>query len=183
MAVRVSMTQLISQVRSLIGDVDIPQQFNDQVIQDVLDLNRDKFLGLALKTDTSLLTGLADNTAWYSDYANWEADTVLKDLADVALTPSNPAPQLGMWEFATAQTNGVYAYGNTYDVFAAAADLLDQWASAESGVVDFSADGMSVKRSTAGQGRRITANYLRSRSRKGGGAIKSMKLVRNDINA
>lgn len=73
---------------------------------------------------------------------------------------------LGVFEFTTDQAGtALYLTARSYDVYAAAGELLDAWASAEARAFDFSTDGQSFARSQKAAGLRAQASAMRKRAR------------------
>jgi len=156
MAVRGTMSDLIGNVRTMIGDPSGGGQvFTDQAIQDVLDANREPQRYLILSGLFSYLPGgqaalfeFEARDVFGQIMRNWENDTTLVDAQFNALTPSAREDVNGHWTTASSQLNGVMATGKVYDVNAAAYQLLMMWI----GIVklaeyDMNVDGNDLKRS------------------------------------
>lgn len=130
MAVRASMAALIARVRTLIYD---PQAtaFADQQVQDALDNGwrvEQRFVPLIPRPTFEPGGGIL-YLDYYADTPNWEDDILLQDMSYNALTPATAEPIPGHWTFAVQPNGiGVRATGKTYDLYGAAADLLDSWA-------------------------------------------------------
>jgi len=182
MAVRSTMqTSLIPRVRQLISDPSGPAQvFADQDIQDVLDESRQDVYTLPL---TGVLT-YASGTPQYLDYESelggWEDGYVLKQFWTIVVTPSVSEPIAGHWSFTANTLPPVFITGKLYDVYRAAADLLERRAAywqGENGY-DFSSDGQSFRRSQAATGLIKLAETYRRKQRAG-----VITLTRGDMNA
>lgn len=151
MAVRSSMAALISRLRISIGDTGTPR-FTDQQIQDILDLHRFPVRYAQLAPGVTINAGaLYTFLDYYADVGDWEDDYVLAWVNFVTITPSVSEPIAGHWQFSQA-TPGyyppVFITGKYYDLHAAAAELLEQWAIGYlTTAYDFSTDGQSFKRS------------------------------------
>src|SRR5579859_5792332 len=182
MAVRSTMqTSLIPRVRQLISDPSGPAQvFADQDIQDVLDESRQDVYTLPL---TGVLT-YASGTPQYLDYESelggWEDGYVLKQSWTIVVTPSVSEPIAGHWSFTANTLPPVFITGKIYDVYRAAADLLERTAARWQGAsgYDFSSDGQSFRRSQAATGLLKLAETYRRKQRAG-----TISLVRGDMNA
>ena len=169
MSVRPTMSQLISRVRLLIGDPAGPnQQFADQDVQDTLDEAVDFLRYEPLKIAPTIVnTASTNNQAqtifinYFSTYQWWEQDAVVLGYSGgaawVVLTPSQVDYINGHWwfepaanEFTTPTVPGqlppVFATGKVYDVYSAAADLLDIWAGTLAAAYHISANGKSLHR-------------------------------------
>jgi hypothetical protein len=144
------MAELISRTRLLIGDpAGAGQAFSDDEIQQGLDRYRTEARYIALRPEPVLLPG---GTVEYRDYfaatGDWEANEQLYDAAWNALTPAASDRLTGHWTFASPGHNPpVYVLGAYYDVFAAAADLLEQWAAKVKLEFDFNVENTSFRRS------------------------------------
>lgn len=170
MPVRSSMSQLIARTRLMISDpAGGSQQFADQDIQDTLDVYRND-----LRYEGEMIAPTIANTAstnnvasvifadYYSRWQWWESDVVLQGVnistqaSWVTLTPVASDYIVGHWQFElTPFVNGtvpgqyppVFATGKVYDLYAAAADLLEFWAATLTGAYDVTVDGQTLRRS------------------------------------
>src|SRR5258708_1041199 len=116
MAVRATMNDLISLVRTMISDpAGASQQFTDQIIQDRLDSSRDDIRYESLQMAPSIVNTTSTNNIasvifadFYSDYGYWEADVVLQGFLSNAfwkvLTPlvSDLLLNEAHWQFETS---------------------------------------------------------------------------------
>lgn len=140
MAARVTMAALITAVRVLINDPANPDDsaalFKDQQIQDALDHTREDVNYLDLAPKQSIQAG--GTVVWLDYYAmigsvglgDWEADAVLQGYPNFAvLTPATSDYLVGHWTFTVTQRPPVFIVGKNYDRFAAAAEILEDWAS------------------------------------------------------
>lgn len=170
------MSQLISLVRSLIGDpAGADQVFTDDEIQRSLDVHRWEFRYLPLKPIPLVVSGNTEYREWYSEEGYWESDAVLYDASYNQLNPSSSDYLSGRWEFTTSQTS-VLVKGKVYDPYGAAADLLEMWAGKVSLDFDFEADGASYKRSQKSDMLRKLADQYRRQQR-----IVTIEQVRSDV--
>ena len=170
MAVRATMSEMIALTRLLIADPSsASQQFTDQQVQDRLDEARDDVRYEQLEMAPSIVnaasTGNVAQTIfadYYSAYGDWEADVVLQGYLSGAfwkvLTPVSMELLIDGAHFVfetSVFTSGtvpgqlppVYATGKVYDVYSAAAVLLQMWAAQLASAYDFSSDSQSFKRS------------------------------------
>lgn len=169
MAVRTSMSNLIATTRQLIGDLaSATQDFTDQDVQDVLDAHRAEVRYELLQPMPDIQPGqngsLVAQFVWasyQSDFQYWESDVVIQGLNTstdqpwVILTPVSFEFINGKWTFAVtlpqiatppAQWPPVYATGKAYDIYAAAADLLERRIALKSATMfDFTSDGQSFR--------------------------------------
>ncbi len=147
MTARASMAALITAVRGLIGDTSTtaPVLTDDQV-QAALDAWREEVRYQELTPAETIQPGGAVVTLdYYADMGNWETDAKLFDAQYNVLTPATSDYVVGHWTFTTDTPPPVRISGKTYDLYAAAADLLAQWAAIEKLSFDFSADGASYQ--------------------------------------
>ena len=183
MAVRSTMAALITKVRSMINDpAGGTQVWADQDIQDQLDRTRLDIRYEALTPAPWIVnesgTGNTPQIVWadyYSSYQWWEDDVTLQGnnvtsgAAWVVLTPTFSETINGHWAFqinvptsgvAPGQYPPVFATGKSFDVYMAAANLLEMWAAKYALSYDFTADGQSFRRSqVAGQLARLAEVY------------------------
>ncbi|MGQ9809705.1 MAG: hypothetical protein ACUVS8_14440 [Armatimonadota bacterium] len=180
MAVRATMAELIGRVRALIGDrAGADQTFDDQTIQDSLDRHRVEVRYLALSPLPSYAVGgVVEIRTYRAPAGDWEADETLYSGEYAPLSPSAADRLTGQWTFPAHQPPPVLIVGKTYDVYAAAADLLETWAAAESRSFDFDADGQSFKRSQKAAMLRDTAREYRRKQRPD-----LVPMVRGDVSA
>jgi len=195
MPVRSTMTALIARVSLMIGD-PTNAQFTTQNVQDYLDLNRDdvryESLAIAPSIVNTASTGNQASTIfadYYSSFGYWEDDVVLQGYfngaAWVVLTPVASENLVGHWAFETnvftsgtvpGQLPPVFATGKVYDVYAAAADLLEIWAATYTASYDVSVDGQSLRRSQLMPNKLALAAKYRQMARP-----KIAKMVRADV--
>lgn len=149
MAVRASMADLIARVRLLINDpAGAGQAFADQEIQDALDRHRSDVRYLELTGgETVAQGGAVSYLDYFADRGDWEADEKLYDSSFAELAPATSDRLTGHWTFAANTDPPVSIVGKSYDVYAAAADLLETWAAKEKLSFDFATDGQSFSRS------------------------------------
>lgn len=181
MTARTSMAALITLVRDLIYDpAGASQVFSDDQIQTALDANREEERYEELTPLADIAPGGAVSySTWVSDDRHWEASITFTDAAYNVITGSSAYDYLaGRFTFSESQ-DAVLATGWTYDVYAAAADLCEQWAAKLKLQYDFSADGATYHRSQAVKGLLDRAATLRSQSEAGG--AQSVRMYRSDL--
>lgn len=164
MTVRVSMDDLILQVRTLIGDpAGDDQVFSSQEIQNAMDTHRWEARYMPLKPIVSYLPGgIAEYLTWIAPVGNWEGGVTLVDAQYVEVMPSVSDYLSGRWTFETTQ-NSVWLSGWFYDLYGASADLLEAWAAKSASDYDFTADGSSFHRSQKGESLRKLAQEYRKK--------------------
>lgn len=201
MAVRSTMSDLIALTRTMIADpAGASQQFSDQQVQDRLDASRDDIRYEQLVIAPSIVnTASTNNIAsyifadYFSKYGYWEADVVLQGYLNAAywkvLTPvaSELLLDEAHWQFElTPFVNGtvpgqippIFAIGKVYDVYSAAAALLDFWAATLTGAYDIVVDGQNLRRSQLLALKMQMATYYRRQAKP-----KLAKMNRYDVNA
>lgn len=148
MAVRASMAELIARVRTLIGDpAGANQAFDDQTIQDALDRYQTVVHYAELQAMPTYSPGRTEYLDFYAAVGDWESDAALYDSGWEEVAPASSDYLTGHWSFTEEPALPVFIVGKTYDVYAAAADLLEAWAAKEKLSFDFDADGASFRRS------------------------------------
>lgn len=170
MTARSTMADLIDDVRDLIGDTaGTSQVFTDDEIEDVLDESRQDNRYVPLRpVDTVAPGGAVSWLTWYGG-ENWEGGVSLVDGSFNALTAVSANYDLGKFDFNTSQTSGVLATGYTYDLYAAAASILNMWIAKLKLAVDFSADGASFSLSQRITNMTVLARSYRNKAKSGSG--------------
>lgn len=134
MAYRESCAGLISRLRDLIGDPaeGATPTWNADQLQSALDRRRQVVRYLALTpAPTTLPGGSVEYLDYFAPYGDWQEDASLTDASGTVLTPSESDFETGHWAFAANTLPTVYLTGYTYDLYAAAADVLEKWAGKE----------------------------------------------------
>jgi hypothetical protein len=172
------MADLISRVRLLINDpIGGGQVFTDQQVQDALDKRRSDVRYLELAGAEAVAPG---GTVSYLDYyanrGDWEADEQLVDGSYNVLAPATADRLTGHWTFATDTEPPVYIVGKVYDVYAAAADVLEAWAAREKLAFDAEADGQAMSRSQKTKALLALAAEYRQQQR-----VAVVRQVRSDL--
>lgn len=147
MAVRSTMANLISRVRDLIGDT--ATVLSSQQIQDALDRNVMRVRTAPMEYEVTQANGSTDS---YLDYfapcrvGEWEEDVTIQDSSYTTLTPSTSDYLTGHWVLSASTAPPVYLTGKHYNVYAAAAQCLRQWAALVKLHFDVSEQGVSMSR-------------------------------------
>lgn len=168
--IRASLKDVATRVRQLIGDpsddwptVSATPLFTDQQVQDQLDIYRynARFIPLRI-APTFQPGGITHFWDYFAEYGYWEADAVIYDNAfNVITTAQTLVSQdllTGHWVFqdnpGASPIPGPYGQqpvvrltGKTYDVYAAAADLLELKLPLVAGNYDFTSNNQSFKAS------------------------------------
>jgi hypothetical protein len=195
MAVRATMVDLITLVRTMINDTATTKQFTDQQIQDRLDAHRSDVRGEDLQASPVIVNAASTNNQaefvfadFYSKFEYWEADAVLQgDLNGSpwkVLTPAASDYLTGHFQFqltpfvngtAPGQWPPVIITGKSYDPYAASADLLEFWAVKLAQKFDVVVGGQSFKRSQSPDNLRAMARMYRMQQKP-----KTVKMTRSD---
>lgn len=147
MPVRGTMSDLIARVRLLIAEPSTTL-FSDQQVQDKLDETRINVRYEELTpSPTFSSAGIQYNDYYSGDpmapFGFWEADEVIIWADFSTRTPVTSDELTGHWTF-NNQLPALLITGKRYDVYRAAADLLDyKLASLAATQVDFTADGQT----------------------------------------
>lgn len=173
MPVRATMATLISKTRLLINDAG-STTWTDQQVQDILDQSRTDVIDYPL---TSSPTYAGDYLDHYADVGDWEDGSTFLGSGGVSITPSTLEPLLGHWKFSTSQLPPVLLTGRYFDVYCAAADLLEMQAAQLSMSYDITVDGQTLKRSQMADALRRQASNYRQRQ-----FPKVVTMVRDDLN-
>lgn len=144
------MADLIARVRDLISDPASGGKFGDVQIQDALDRRRTEVRYEPLHAEETIAPGGAVS---YKDFyapaalGDWEADAQLVDGSYNVLSPNGADYITGHWTFNAAPNRPVYLTGKSYDVYAAAAYLLREWAAKVKLQFDVGTDQERLQRS------------------------------------
>lgn len=201
MAVRNSTKDLITLVRTMIGDTATTAvQFDDQTIQDRLDQYRTDVRYEPLKIAPTIINLATTNNQpqtifadYYSTYGYIESDYVLQGTnvstaaAWIVIAPTSAELMTNeahfMFETAPfvsgtvpGQYPPVFLTCKSHDPFAAAADLLEFWAATKTLSYNIAANGQSLHRSQMfDQLLKLAAQYrMRARAR-------AVKMRRDDV--
>lgn len=180
MAVRSTMTALISRVRTLTNDT-LPsgsgQVFDDQTVQDILDASREDVKNMVMDYRPTFSGSTIQFLDFYTKLGDWEDDIVLKQYLITVVTPSLSEPIAGHWQFASSTLPPVYASGKTYDIYRAAADLLERQSAQWALKYSFSSDGQSFQRSQVIDNIQKVVQQYRMKQRAG-----AIRMSRTDVN-
>jgi len=195
--VRSSMTDLIDTLRGLAHagtddfTIGIKDYWSDDQLQTILDRYRANLREAELVSHSLTNTGGTVEYKEYSSYAGWfEATTedgsatfVITDGIG-SITPSasyTPKYETGLVTFDDDQAGSArYVTGQSYDVYAAAADVWEQKAAHYATQIDFSTDGHKITRSHIVDQCDKMATKYNSMSISGGGSIADV--MRGDYN-
>lgn len=178
---RAGMADLIDRVRSLtyagtaeytLGTVSY---FSDGHIQDILDRHRQDLVRHKLLREPSYIGGgSVVYTRHRSAYGQLEQPTsgstvffIEDSVGDNRGTATYTADyQLGIFDFASdVAGTALYLTARSYDIYGAAGEILEEWASNEARSFDFGTDGQSFSRSQKAQGLREQARAMRKKAR------------------
>ena len=151
----------MQQVRRLIGD-DGPASeriWTDEELERFLD-NCHTVIVRAL-----LLPALPPPTRlWKARYPYWEQGAQLTvSGSEIAVLAEDALS--GEWELETETHGPVFVTGRTYDVYAAAADVLEAWAARERLAYDITLDGQTLRRAQVGERLLALAQSYRRQAR------------------
>ena len=180
MAVRSTMNALIGRMRILVNDPSgSSQNFTDQTIQDVMDESREDIKNLALVPKVTFSGSTMQYLDYYSRLTNWEDDYVIKQYLTVDITSSvtTAEPISAHWYFSTTKLPPIYISGKTYDIYRAAADLLERLAAQYMLRFDFTTDGQSFRASQMHDKILDMALHYRMKQR-----ARSISMNRSDLN-
>lgn len=150
MAVRSTMSELIARVRTLINDPSgSSQTFDDQTIQDVMDESRADIKNEVMIPKPTFTGSTIQFVDYYTHLGGWENDYVIKQYLVTAVTPATSEPIAGHWTFSTSTLPPLYISGKTFDVYRAAADLLERMAAQWALRYNITVDGQNLQRSQA----------------------------------
>ena len=164
MAVRSSMTELITHLRLLANDQN-SEEFSDQELQDVLDQNA-RIASYEQMTPIENVTsnGVTEYKAFQSERLYFESDAKIYNTSYSELTPETSDFKLAYFTFSASQNPPVLIYGWWYDINAAAADVWELKASKYASLFDFDADGGDYKLSQKADAARKRAADFRAQS-------------------
>lgn len=184
MAVRTSMSALISRVATLIND-SANVAFSQQTVQDWLDRTRQvvRYELLTPAPDIvpqpSNVSAQFDWATYFSRFTDWEADEVIQAGSSGGqnwgiVTPLTSDELTGRWTFdVTLPTLGtppgqlppLFITGKFYDPYLAGAYLLELWAAQLADDYDFTSDGQSFRRSQRGMAKLNLARIYRQNAK------------------
>lgn len=162
-------------------DSSLVEYWSDEEIQRVLDRHKTEYIHEPLEPITSYSSGSAVMLRYSTGVHNLEGGTEFK-VEDVSgtVTPASVDYARGIVTFSTDQSGKSYWWsGYEYDLHAAAADIWRMKASHVAGLVDFSTDGHSIKRSQQAQQYLNMAQYYQQRSTTE--SVQTARIVRGDL--
>ena len=163
-------------------DSSIVTYWSDDEIQRVLDRHKAEYIHELMDAQPTYESGSSVYKRYLLGVANVESGTAVFKVEDVAGTVSGYTADYtrGIVTFSTDQSGkSFYWSGFSYDLYAAAADIWRMKASHVAGLVDFSTDGHSIKRSQQAQQYLNMSQYFQSRSASEG--VTTTKIVRDDL--
>ena len=167
---------------SVSTDTSLVEYWSDDEIQRVLDRHKSEYIHEPMTAYPTYSGGSIVYLQYYAGIGNIESGTVVFKIEDTSGTVSGYVMDYarGVATFSTDQNGkSFYWSGFAYDLDAAAADIWRMKASHVAGLVDFSTDGHSVKRSQQAQQYLNMAQYYQQRSASEG--ITTAKIVRDDL--
>lgn len=177
MAVRPTAANLITRIRVLINDpAGVNQIFDDPTIQDVMDESREDVVNQALIPKPTFTGSTIQYLNYYSGIGGWEDDYVLKQYLTVPVTPSAVEPIAGHFQFAATTLPPVYITGKRFDVYRAAADLLERQSAKWMLSYDVVVDGQNFRRSQVATAMQKLAHTYRMQQRAG-----TITMIRSDL--
>ena len=162
-------------------DSSIVTYWSDDEIQRVLDRHKVEHIRAPLEPVTSYSGGSAVVLQYRTEIGNIEGGTLFS-IEDTSGTVSGYTVDntRGVVTFTSDQSGKRYWWnGFAYDLYASAADIWRMKASHVAGLVDFSTDGHSIKRSQQVQQYLNMSQYFQSRSASEG--VTTAKIVRDDL--
>ena len=162
-------------------DSSIVTYWSDDEIQRALDRHKVEHIHAPLEPVTSYSGGSAVVLQYRTNITNIEGSTAFSvEDTSGTVVPTAIDYTRGIVTFSTDQSGkSFYWSGFSYDLYAAAADIWRMKASHVAGLVDFSTDGHSIKRSQQAQQYLNMSQYFQSRSTSEG--VQTSRIVRDDL--
>lgn len=178
-----ALADLIARVGFIIDDPRPGSTFTDQDIAAALAQRRFEVRYMPLRElPTFSPAGGVSYSIFEAPFGWWDRDARVYDPSynDITAQVSTVDFLVGRWEFSTPRSAlPVLVTGFHYDVYAAAADLLEVWASKVKMKVDFAADGQSVQLSQQYEHLLDRARELRRRGI--GSTLSQASMYRSDL--
>lgn len=167
---------------SVTTDTSLIEYWSDDEIQRVLDRHKQEYIHVILDAQPTYESGTPVFKQYLLGTGNVESGTAVFKIEDTAGTVSGYSVDYtrGIATFTSDQSGkSFYWSGFSYDLHAAAADIWRMKASHVAGLVDFSTDGHSIKRSQQAQQYLNMSQYYQSRSASEG--VQTTRIVRDDL--
>ena len=156
--------------------------WSDEEIQRVLDRHKTEYIHALMDVQPTYSGGSIVYTRYKLGAVNVESGTAVFKIEDTSGTVTGYTVDYarGIATFTSDQSGKSFWWsGFAYDLDAAAADIWRMKASHVAGLVDFSTDGHSIKRSQQARAYLDMANYYQNRSASEG--VTTAKIVRDDL--
>lgn len=176
---RASMANLITRVRGLIYDpAGASQIFSDDDIQNVMDAGpRLEARFLRLKPSPTYVSGVYSYLDYYAEnLTDWEEDATFWQYLNTQVTPSTSEYITGHWKFTASTPPSVFIVGKTYDLYRAAADLLERRSAKWALDFDVVVGGQTFRQSQVSDQLGKLAKSYRAKQR-----IGSITMTRSDL--
>jgi len=163
-------------------DTSLVEYWSDEEIQRVLDRHKREYIHELMDAQPTYESGTTVFKQYLLGVGNVESGTAVFKIEDTAGTVTGYTVDYtrGIATFLTDQSGKAFYWsGFAYDLNAAAADIWRMKASHVAGLVDFSTDGHSVKRSQQAQAYLNMSQYFQSRSASEG--VQTSRIVRDDL--
>jgi hypothetical protein len=151
MMARTTLAALITRLRRLISDpAGASQAWTDDELQEALDVYQCHHRYCRLGQEESRAPGTGSITYkrfFTDDIGDWESDVEIVNATWTPVTPTSSDYINGRFEFATEPDWPLTINGKTYDLYGAAADVLDAWAAKVKCEIDFRSEGQDLKQS------------------------------------
>jgi hypothetical protein len=149
---RPTMADLLTRLRTMIGDVGTEPSIDDVDLQAILDQRRTDALHAPLVYRPSVS---ATNVVEYHDYYGrdagavlpWEAGATFQDVTGAFVVPDVLGPMHGHWRFTASRPPPIYITGAFYDLYGAASQACQMLAGKVAQEYDYQTDGHEYLRS------------------------------------
>lgn len=163
-------------------DNSLIEYWSDEEIQRVLDRHKQEYIHEPMDAQPTYESGSTVFKQYLLGVGNVESGTAVFKIEDTAGTVTGYTADYtrGIVTFSTDQSGKMFYWsGFAYDLDAAAADIWRMKASHVAGLVDFTTDGHSIKRSQQAQAYLNMAGYYQQRSASEG--VQTVRIVRDDL--
>ena len=163
-------------------DTSLVTYWSDDEVQRVLDRHKSEYIHALMSVEPTYSAGSIVYQQYRLGATDVESGTAVFKVEDTAGTVTGYTVDYarGVVTFTADQAGKSFWWsGFAYDLNAAAADIWRMKASHVAGLVDFSTDGHSVKRSQQAQAYLNMAGYYQQRSASEG--VTTAKIVRDDL--